>query len=144
DREPHDASLLTRHEYGNVNEVEYERQLSDGSTEVYSWSDHAGTNSRKLFLRRIIDPAGNAVAFYYDWIFRLIWISDALGRRTNISYKDEADLLIRMITDPFGRSATLTYYANGDLWSIKDVMNMVTSFSYYGPPTPGHQYSSGK
>ena len=41
----------------------YEMQYPDGSKKIFSQSDGASGTSRKVFLRYIIDPAGNAVEF---------------------------------------------------------------------------------
>ena len=99
-RERADASLLVRIASGQ--DITYERHLSDGTVEEvqHAW-DHAIVFPRKVFLRRVTDPAGNSVSLTYDARLRLTSITDALGRDTVFSYNAPIDqLLISKITDP--------------------------------------------
>ena len=58
-------------------------------------------------------------------------LTDATGRSTTFDYGLSAQpLLVTQITDPFGRSATLTYDSMGRLKSITDVLGLTSSFSY--------------
>jgi RHS repeat-associated protein len=130
-RETRDGSLLVRTSSGV-----YQRRFSDGSTEIYDLSDGATTYPRRLFLSQIVDPAGNAVILNYDQalrsigLIRLISVLDATGRLTTFSYDlPGSPLLITRITDPFGRSATLTY-DNGRLSTITDVLGLNSHFTY--------------
>jgi YD repeat-containing protein len=126
--EARDAALLVR---TSAAPIEYERQLSDGSTEVYAQSDGATVSPRRIFLTQIIDPAGNGVTLNYDNRLRLTSLTDATGRSTTFAYGLSAQpLLVTQITDPFDRSATLTYDSMGRLSSITDVLGLTSSFSY--------------
>ena len=52
---------------------------------------------------------------------------------TTLSYELAADpLKLTKVTDPYGRIATLTYNAAGELASITDVIGLTSSF-HYGP-----------
>jgi RHS repeat-associated protein len=125
--ETRDASILVRTSATPI----YERQLADGSTEVYARSDGATTFPRRIFLTQIIDSAGNAVALTYDVNrLRLTSLTDGTGRSTTFSYGlSSQPLLVTAITDPFGRSATLTY-DGGRLSTITDVLPLTSSFHY--------------
>jgi YD repeat-containing protein len=126
--ETRDAALLVR---TSATPIVYQRQLSDGSTEVYAQSDGATVLPRRIFLTQIIDPAGNAVTLNYDNRLRLTSLTDATGRSTTFAYGLSAQpLLLTQITDPFGRSATLTYDNMGRLSSITDVLGLTSSFGY--------------
>jgi YD repeat-containing protein len=58
-------------------------------------------------------------------------LTDATGRSTTFSYGlSNQPLLVTQITDPFGRSATLTYDTMGRLSSITDVLGLTSSFTY--------------
>ena len=50
----------------STNPIEYERELPDGSVEVFAESDGAATAPRKVFLTELKDPQGNALTFTYD------------------------------------------------------------------------------
>src|SRR5579871_7073484 len=62
---------------------------------------------------------------------RLVSLTDATGRQTTFSYGlGPNSLLITQITDPFGRSAKLTYDGAGRVASITDVLGLTSSFGY--------------
>lgn len=123
-----DGSVLVRATSGAIS---YQRQLSDGSVEVYAQSDGATSFPRRIFLSQIIDPQGNAVALTYDSQLRLVSLTDATGRQTKFGYGFAASpWLITQITDPFGRSAMLAYDTLGRLSSITDVVGLTSSFTY--------------
>jgi len=106
----------------STNPIAYERRLADGGREIYSQSNGAMTNPRRVFLTQIIDPAGNAVSLTYDGQMRLTALTDALKRVTKFSYELSArPLLVTALTDPFGRSAKIAYDASGRLVQITDV-----------------------
>ena len=110
--------------------ITYQRQLQDGSIEVYAQSDN-GSPVRNVFLSEVIDPQGNAVTLNYDSQKRLASLTDATGRQTTFTYgQPNSSLLITQITDPFGRSANLLYDAYGRLSSITDVLGLTSHFSY--------------
>jgi RHS repeat-associated protein len=111
--------------------VTYQRQLADGSIEIYAQADGATSYPRNIFLSQIIDPQGNALTLNYDSQMRLVSLTDATGRQTTFTYGvSGAPLLMTQITDPFGRSATLTYDGSGRLSSITDVLDLTSSFAY--------------
>jgi RHS repeat-associated protein len=114
--------------------VRYERQLPDGSKEVYATSDgvtSGGYNARRIFLTQVIDPAGNIATLNYDATFRLTSVTDAAGRNTTFSYGlTSYPLLVTQITDPFGRHADLTYDASLRLATITDVVGITSTFGY--------------
>lgn len=123
-----DASVLVR---TLASPITYERRMSDGSVEVYAQSNGASVAPRRVFLTKIIDPAGNALTLNYDTQNRLATITDAIGRNTTFTYGHATNpLLITTITDPFTRKAILNYDANGRLQSIKDAINLSSSFTY--------------
>ena len=114
--------------------VRYERQMPDGSKEVYATSDGVttgGYNARRIFLTQVIDPAGNIATLNYDATFRLTSVTDAAGRNTTFSYGlTSYPLLVTQITDPFGRHADLTYDASLRLATITDVVGITSTFGY--------------
>jgi RHS repeat-associated protein len=111
--------------------IEYQRELPDGSVEVYARSNGATKGSRLIFLTAITDPAGNKVTLNYDDQLRLRSFTDATGRSTTFSYDlATGPLLVTKITDPFGRSASLNYDSQGRLEQITDVLNLSSRFHY--------------
>ena len=108
----------------------YERQLPDGSKEVFVQS---ASGQSTYFLSQIVDPFGNAIKFTYDSRMRITAVTDAIGQVTTLTYGLASDpLKITKVTDPFGRSATLTYDFNGHLAQVTDVMGFTSTFTY-GP-----------
>jgi len=123
-----DGSVLVR---TSQSPIIYQRQLGDGSIEVYSQSDGSASFPRKVFLTQLIDPQGNAITLSYDSQLRLTALTDATGRQTTFSYGVASfPLAITKITDPFGRAAALTYDASGRLSSITDILGLTSSFVY--------------
>ncbi len=117
--------------------IRYERQLTDGTREVYGHVATSGA-SRRIFLTGIIDPMGDQVSLGYDSNNRLITITDAVGQVTTLCYAlddcqgNPTSYLIRKVTDPFGRSATFSYDTSNRLVEIVDVAGMASSFTYNG------------
>ena len=111
----------------------YEMISGDGTRKVFSQSDGATLNSRRIFLTQLIDAFGNAVSLGYDANLRLVTITDAICHVTTISYDLPTDnFKITKVTDPFGRSATFDYDASGRLSKITDVIGLTSKFSYDG------------
>jgi RHS repeat-associated protein len=111
--------------------ITYWRVLTDGSREVYAQGDGATTFPRRIFLSQIFDRAGNVVTLNYDNQMRLLSVTDATLRNTTFSYEIAGrPLIVTKITDPFGRSATLTYDTNGRLNQITDVIGLNSRFTY--------------
>jgi RHS repeat-associated protein len=111
----------------------YEMVSADGSKVVFSQSDGSSGTSRKIFLKQIIDSAGNAVALTYDANLRIVAVADAIGQVTTLSYEHPTDLYkITKVTDPFGRFATFDYDASNRLTKITDVIGLTSEFAYEG------------
>jgi RHS repeat-associated protein len=111
--------------------ITYQRQLQDGSIEVYAQSDGSAGYPRKIFLSQVVDPQGNAVTLNYDGQLRLTSLTDATGRQTTFSYALSFEpLLVTKIKDPFGRSANFIYDSSGRLTSITDILGLTSSFTY--------------
>jgi RHS repeat-associated protein len=109
----------------------YERQLADGSVEIYAQSDGATSYPRHVFLSEVLDPQGNALHLNYDSQDRLSSVTDATGRQTTLAYDNAADRLkVTKITDPFGRSAVLAYDSSNRLLSITDIIGLTSQFTY--------------
>lgn len=87
------------------------------------------TPSGRLLLTSMADRYGNVVTLGYTGQ-KLTTITDALGQVTTLLYENANPLLITRITDPFGRSAILTYHPDGRLASITDALGLVSSFRY--------------
>jgi YD repeat-containing protein len=113
--------------------IKYERELPDGSKEVFAQSDGAATTPRRIFLTEWKDPQGNKLTFTYDGQLRLVSVTDAINQVTTLSYQLASDpLKITKVTDPFGRSATFQYDDLGQLVNITDVIGITSEFEY-GP-----------
>jgi RHS repeat-associated protein len=110
----------------------YERELPDGTVEVFTLPDRAATQyNRRIFLTEVIDPQGHALTFTYDSSFRIVAVTDAIGQVTTLEYLDTADpLRVTRVTDPFSRVATLTYDGLGRLETLTDVAGLTSRFSY--------------
>lgn len=108
----------------------FERRHTDGSKEVYGFSDGGVPGSRRVFLTAIVDPHGQTLTFTWDAQFRLAAATDALGQVTTLQYEDGDPLKITSVTDPCGRIARMTYDAAGHLSSITDVISLSSSFVY--------------
>ena len=127
-RDPQSHALLVR-----TSPSTYEKQLPDGSKQIFTLSDAATFYPRKIFMTQWIDPAGNAFTFAYDSSFRITTVTDALGQVTTLSYEQPDDpLKITKVIDPFGRSAILEY-TDGHLTRITDPVGIQSQFAY----TPG-------
>jgi RHS repeat-associated protein len=135
-RQPLDQTLLTR--FGGPptqRPITYEMFFRDGSALVFGESD-GGSVTRRIFLTRVIDPAGNAVTLTYDSALRLTTITDAIGQHTTLEYTNASDSFkITKVTDPFGRFATFGYNTANQLISITDVLGLVSGFRYASPTT---------
>jgi RHS repeat-associated protein len=106
----------------------------DGSKLVFSHPSqpaNTGNEFRRIFLTKIIDPAGNAITFTRDANLRLIAATDALGQVTTLSYDLPGDIYkVTKVTDPFGRFATFDYDGSGRLTKITDVICLTSQFTY--------------
>jgi len=123
-----DGSILVR---VSASPIKYEHRMGDGSIETYAQSDGGISYPRRIFLTKLADPQGNALTFTYDGQLRLTLVTDAAGRQTTLAYGLAAKpLLVTQITDPFGRSAIITYDVSGRLSSITDVIGLTSSVTY--------------
>jgi RHS repeat-associated protein len=111
--------------------IKYERELPDGSKEVFAQSDGAASAPRRVFLTEWKDPQGNKLTFTYDGQLRLVSVTDAIGQVTTLSYALASDpLKITKVTDPFSRFATFEYDELGQLVKITDVIGLTSEFEY--------------
>ena len=128
---PYQTSLYTQAVLTNPSSGVYERQLPDGSLEIFNQADGAG----RIFMTEVRDPQGNAATIQYDSNFRITSITDAIGQQTTLTYgsntiSDPMYYVITQITDPFSRSCSFTYTSTRQLASITDVMGMTSQFHY--------------
>jgi RHS repeat-associated protein len=134
----YDETILKR-----AGPANYELNYGDGSKLVFAQPDGSVATSRKVFLSRIVDPAGNAVTLTYDADLRLVALTDAIGQVTTLSYAsdnpvaDDTFYYITKVTDPFGRIATFGYetVAGGlhpfiRLVRTTDVIGLNSTFAY--------------
>jgi len=112
----------------------------DGHKNVYGF---IVTNGSGAFLKAFMTEHWNAnsqkTTFYYSSynpanpVVRLLYIVDGDGRTNSISYVSSnpySTNLISQVSDPFGRTAYLTYDDNGHLTSITDVASITSSMTY--------------
>jgi RHS repeat-associated protein len=107
----------------------YQLTFPDGTVETYDNNAGGGTT---LYITKRVDPQGNTTTYTYaPSSAQLLSITDALGQVTTFTYGLVSDgLKITKVTDPFGRSASLTYDNQGRLASITDPVGIVSSFTY--------------
>jgi YD repeat-containing protein len=123
--------LMTQAQLTLTSASSYEMLLADGSRQEFTVSDGSTGSSRRLFLKQIIDPAGNAITLNYDSSLRLTNVTDAIGQSTTLLYTNAAyPYAITSVTDPFGRTASLQYNSSGLLSSITDVLGIVSQYNY--------------
>lgn len=125
-----DQTRLTRKD-----DKTYEMLSRDGSRKIFdhAFSEPEGQEptKRKVFLKQLIDPHGNAVSLSYDADHRVVAITDAINQVTRIFYDHPKDKFkITKVTDPFGRFATFDYDDSGRLIKITDVIGLTSEFTY--------------
>ena len=161
DAEKQSSAILTRTPATGM-ATSYTLTGTDGSQLVYAQNDGSTIAStyRRLFLTKIVDIKGNALTLNYDatlstvdagfkadsgfnpgsatFFPRLASLTDPTGVvTTTFNYGlDAAPLLVTKITDAFGRSATITYDANGRLSTITDVLGITSTITYDDGNTP--------
>jgi RHS repeat-associated protein len=120
----------------------YQRQLPDGTIEVFNQVDSTGL---RYFMTEIIDPHGVSTSITYDSNFRISAITDSVGsgQMSSVGYVSNITTnagfyKIASITDPsMVRSATFSYDStDAYLLSITDVIGLTSQFTY------GVDYSS--
>lgn len=114
-----------------INATQYERREGDGSKMVFDLADGTG----RLFMSQMADAQGNAITFGYDANFRLVTVTDAVGQVTTLTHGsntpgDPKFYIVTAVTDPFGRSALLTYDANNRLTAVQDQIGIISAFNY--------------
>ncbi len=134
---PYASNLYSQAQLVNVSAGVYQRQLPDGSIEVFNQADGSG----RIFMTEVIDPQGNSATIQYDVDFRITSVTDAIGQQTTLTYLSSNPLLpayyyITQITDPFSRSCSFTYGDGGSslncLISITDAVGLTSKFHYNG------------
>ena len=114
----------------------YQCKYPDGSLYIYSQTNGS---PRRVFLTKVIDPAGNTVTLNYETItnnwLRLKSIVDSCNQTNVLTYGNSDALKITAVTDPFGHSAQLSYLTTNSalrLVSITDPVSITSGFTY-GP-----------
>lgn len=129
---PYGPNLLTQAILAITGKDTYQRQLPDGSIEVFDQPDGAG----RFFMTKVIDPQGNTVGIQYNSNFRIDTITDAIGQVTEIDYlsnqiSNVGYYKVKTISDPFSREANFAYDSSSvHITSITDVISVVSSFEY--------------
>lgn len=109
--------------------IRYELEYPNGAIDVFAASDGSTSSLRKVFLVERRDAFGNTTSLTYDSQLRLTAITDAAGQKTSLDYEETDPYLITRVTDPFGRSAILTYEAS-KLVKMRDVAGLESQFAY--------------
>jgi RHS repeat-associated protein len=110
----------------------YQRQLPDGSMQVFNQPDGAG----HIFMSQVVDSQGNSVYIQYDENFRIVGVTDSIGEVSTITYVsntvgDAGFFKVSQISDPFGRFASFGYDPTGTyLVSITDQVGITSQFAY--------------
>ena len=82
------------------------------------------------------DPFGRLIQFRYETnagVIRLTHVIDFDGRTNALAYNlPNAPRLVTSVTDPYGRSASLSYDTNGNLTGISDMQGLSSQFQYDG------------
>jgi RHS repeat-associated protein len=110
----------------------YERDMSDGSKQIFDLSDNSGSYPRRFFMTKSYDPTGDFVTITYDASFRVQSVKDQLNQGITMSYELPSDSLkITKVTEtlPLHRSATFSY-TNGQLTTISDEIGIQSVLHY--------------
>lgn len=120
-----------------VAQAAYQIEYPDGRVEYYELADR-GWGLRRVVLTRIQDRHGDEVRLGWDAMLRLVKVTDADGRATDIRYESKADpLKVTSIVDPRGRATELAYNEAGQLIRVASAKGGVTTFTYGGNPANG-------
>jgi len=112
-----------------------------GAVDVYGFGTKNYVEGKtNFFLSQKIDPFGRTTSFIYQqptsYQVILKYVVDADGQTNTLDYTNATDfqsgaaLLVSKITDPFGRSARLSYDVDGNLTNVIDVAGISSSFGY--------------
>jgi len=111
----------------------------DGRQDVYNFIVKNGSLFKAAFLSERRHPQGHGTRFVYDTVTNLVvrlrYVIDGDGLTNTISYVTSnaySTNLISQITDPFGRTNTLSYDNSGHLTNITDVVGISSSITYVG------------
>ena len=110
--------------------LKYERRLPNGAVETFAQPESTGAFPRRVFLTEEKDPQNLKLTYVYNGQMQLEAIVDALGQVSTFSYSDPVTGRMTGITDPFGRTVSLTYDPQGRLNSITDAIGLTSSFVY--------------
>ena len=111
---------------------DYQLTFPSGGSEVFGYANMP-TGSRRLYLTKIIDEAGNTSQLYYNDKGTINYVNDALGNATHLYYDLASDpYKITRVVIPSGKTAYFTYDLNGRLYKITDTIGITSAFSY-GP-----------
>ena len=120
----------TQAQLTKLSSTSYQCLYPNGYLQIFSQPDSTN-GSRRVFITKMQDPAGNALSFSYDSNNRLVAVTDALGQVTTLSYGMSNDIYkITQVTDPFGRFATFQYNGSMQLTNIIDEIGISSAFSY--------------
>jgi RHS repeat-associated protein len=93
-----------------------------------------GTTLTNYLLSRLYDAAGRTIRFNYqvtNGVKRLIGLVDFDGQTNRLGYDDiNRPDLVRSVTDPYGRTAYLSYDGSGNLTNITDIQGLSSGFQY--------------
>ena len=127
--QPNSQAILVR-----TSTSSYERDLPDGSKQIFAQSDGSSSYPRRIYLTQVEDPAGNPQTFTYNSSangIQLVAVTDAIGQVTIITNELSSDpLKVTKVTDPFGRSATFKYNSSGQLTNLTDIIGITSAFGY--------------
>ena len=125
------VELMSQASLTKTSSSTYEMLYPDGSKKEFELSDGSVGTSRRVFLTKVVDPAGNYVQLKYDSQLRLTNITDAIGQATKILYQNPSSpYLITGVMDPFGRAAYFDYNPYGRLAQITDVIGLSSQLFY--------------
>ncbi len=130
-------ALLTQALLVKIGTNNYQRQMPDGSIQVFDQIDGSGN----IFMTKIIDPQGNSALIQYDANFRISTVTDAINQVSTFTYVSNTVgnagfYKVASISDPFGRSCSFSYNsAVNNLVSITDSIGLVSKFAYESTAT---------
>ena len=101
-----------------------------------NWTLTLPNGDQKLFdgttgkLLSITDRNGNVTTLTYDISFRLVTVTDPVGRHLYFSYANQASYLVTGVTSDFGISLAYSYDSQGRLNHYTKPDNTTVSFQY--------------
>lgn len=126
---PAPFSYLTKLTWdGQSNLTKIESQTGD-ALNPWQTEQFAYTPTEKL--QTVTDPSNNVTTLVYDGLERLWKITDAALRTTEYSY-DSLNRLSTIKDSSTTIEETRTYTVNGNLSTVKDARNFITTYQYDG------------